>query len=181
MRVEGYGFVDVSAALSRSSRTELMLLLGAIIFDGSAALNRSSHRVFLLRFISGIDLVQLCRVTALVQLCRVTALDIRVDGRDILLRYSQSKLANLATRSNNEPGHSPITSPLDLTKLFAYDGLSSSSDIVGESRVRLAFIFRSGVGFGVDQLLGASESTWCRPAPRRGRTVSFVVDLLSLS
>ena len=74
MRVEGFGFVDVSAALSRSSRTDLLLLLvGAIIFDGSAARNGSSHRVFLLRFISGIDLVQLCRVTALVQLCRVTA------------------------------------------------------------------------------------------------------------
>ena len=73
VRVEGFGFVDVSAALSRSSRTELLLLLGAIIFDGSAARNRSSHRVFLLRFISGIAFLQLCRVTALVQLCRVTA------------------------------------------------------------------------------------------------------------
>ena len=73
MRVEGFGFVDVSAALSRSLRTELLLLLGAIIFDGSAARNGSSHRVFLLRFISGIDFLQLCRVTALVQLCRVTA------------------------------------------------------------------------------------------------------------
>ena len=75
MRVEGFGFVDVSAALSRSSHTELLLLLvGGIISDGSAARNRSSHRVFLLRFISGIAFVQLCRVTALVQLCRVTAL-----------------------------------------------------------------------------------------------------------
>ena len=113
MRVEGYGFVDVSAARSGSSHTDLLLLLGAIISDGSAARNRSSHRVFLLRFISGIAFLQLCRVTALVQLCRVTALDIRVDGRDILLRYSQSNLANLATRSNIEPGHTPITSPLD--------------------------------------------------------------------
>ena len=112
MRVEGFGFVDVSAALSRSSRTELLLLLvGAIIFDGSAARNGSSHRVFLLRFISGIAAMPgYCPRAAMPGYCPG---DIRVDGRDILLRYSQSNLANLATRSDSEPGHTPITSPLD--------------------------------------------------------------------
>ena len=94
MRVEGYGFVDVSAARSGSSHTDLLLLLvGAIISDGFAARNRSSHRVFLLRFISGIAAMPgYCPRAAMPGYCH----DIRVDGRDILLRYSQSKLANLA-------------------------------------------------------------------------------------